>query len=132
MRLKIRQLIDKPTPPPIIPTGRCAYCLAVKPLTEMGKTTSPLRCWDCREVRYICYRYKLSPARYRSIIERSKGKCAICEVEFSATVKASFDHCHATGKVRALLCRGCNIGLGCFSDNPTALLRAVAYLAKWA
>jgi hypothetical protein len=35
------------------------------------------------------------------------------------------DHCHITGKVRALVCRPCNTGMGMFKDDDV-LLQAAA------
>lgn len=57
------------------------------------------------------------------------GLCPIC----SANIQDSFhvDHDHKTGRVRALLCRACNVGLGHFRDDPSALRMAANYLEKW-
>lgn len=43
---------------------------------------------------------------------------------------ANIDHDHKTGKVRGILCQGCNLGLGGFRDNPGYLLSALSYLNK--
>lgn len=56
--------------------------------------------------------------------------CAICRKPFTETPHA--DHEHTTPpKPRALLCRGCNVGLGCFCDNPELLEEAAEYLRNW-
>jgi hypothetical protein len=41
------------------------------------------------------------------------------------------DHCHRGGGNRALLCQGCNIGLGGFEDEPERLESAAAYLRRF-
>ncbi|MBA3472391.1 MAG: hypothetical protein H0T57_04040 [Rubrobacter sp.] len=39
-------------------------------------------------------------------------------------------NCHESGKVRALLCDGCNRGLGSFKVDPARLPRAIEYLIR--
>ncbi len=60
------------------------------------------------------------------------GACAICSVQiaFDKNRSAHVDHCHATGKVRAILCKDCNPGLGWFRDSPELLRAAAAYIEK--
>lgn len=38
------------------------------------------------------------------------------------------DHDHTTGKIRGLLCFGCNTGLGKFKDSIVILNKAINYL----
>ncbi len=69
---------------------------------------------------------------FQAAWEAQRGRCAICMVPMRKDKKAHnsvmADHCHAAKATRALLCSGCNRGLGCFHDDPEALRRAADYL----
>ncbi len=58
-----------------------------------------------------------------------KGCCDICGLGLAPN-KAHIDHCHATGRVRGVLCNTCNKGLGLFRDQPELLETAAEYLRK--
>lgn len=73
--------------------------------------------------------YNLTPAVYDEMVLAQNGGCAICGER--ETTPLVVDHDHATGIVRALLCRSCNIGLGGFKDNPAHLRLAASYLEKY-
>lgn len=59
------------------------------------------------------------------------GVCAICGNKFKDRKDIHLDHDHSNGKVRQLLCKHCNRGLGGFNDDIPRLLKAVEYLNKW-
>jgi len=65
--------------------------------------------------------------RYEQMSAHQGDACKICRREIPGEVLC-LDHRHATGWVRGLLCRGCNIGLGGFNDNPIWLVRAAIYI----
>jgi hypothetical protein len=69
--------------------------------------------------------YGLSLQDYRAMFERQGKVCGICKTPGKPLC---VDHCHATGKVRGLLCRDCNLGLGNYKDNPVFTRAATAYL----
>ena len=69
-------------------------------------------------------KYGLSPADYEQLLRMMGGTCPICRSRPAVVV----DHCHATGKVRGLLCRQCNSGLGLLGEDPARLRHAAAYL----
>ena len=70
-------------------------------------------------------RYGLTWQTYQAILARQGQACAICG---TAERPLCIDHCHASGKVRGLLCGPCNRGLGCYRDGPNLLRAAAAYL----
>ena len=74
--------------------------------------------------------YGLTEADYDRMWQQQSGCCAICARELVRTGEGScnIDHCHSTGRVRGLLCRACNRGLGMFGDSPERLKIALAYL----
>jgi hypothetical protein len=86
---------------------------------------------------HLLGRYGITQADYDAMFARQGGRCAICGSDSNfVTIKrldgkpANFavDHDHDTGKVRGLLCHGCNQGLGKFKDSVELLRLAVAYL----
>lgn len=71
--------------------------------------------------------FGLTEAQYTAMAATQGGLCAICgqAPEYALEV----DHDHATGQVRALLCRLCNRMLGLAKDDPARLASAIRYLA---
>jgi hypothetical protein len=83
-----------------------------------------------RQGRNLKHRYGISREDYAALLARQGGVCAICAKPPEKTL--CVDHCHATGKVRGLLCRQCNFGLGCYGEDQAALIAALAYLGSGA
>lgn len=77
--------------------------------------------------RFKLKRYGMSQEQYQSMHDAQGGLCAICGGP--DTRRLSIDHDHESGDLRGLLCRKCNLGIGCFEDNPEKLQRAIGYLA---
>lgn len=82
-------------------------------------------------------KYGLSPEDFDQLWESQKGLCVICGCEMipftigkrgGESRSAVVDHNHDTGKVRGILCRLCNVGLGSFRDNWDLLVSAASYL----
>ena len=74
--------------------------------------------------------YGITREAYDALYKAQDGKCAICKQECSRGRELSVDHCHATGRVRGLLCATCNIALGLMEDNTALLNAAIEYLEK--
>lgn len=58
------------------------------------------------------------------LIKLQEGRCAICE----DTAPLALDHSHDTGRIRGMICRNCNLGVGFFKDTPDLLRTAANYL----
>ena len=76
-------------------------------------------------------RYGITRAQWHAMFDAQKGRCQICKNEFGVRKNIHIDHCHATGKVRALLCASCNTMLGRAKDDPNILIRAAVYIGTW-
>jgi len=73
-------------------------------------------------------RYGISLEEYERLLALQNGACAICRRKTDEML--CVDHCHKTGKVRGLLCRKCNAGLGCYDDDPSRIRRGADYLER--
>lgn len=78
--------------------------------------------------KHLRHSYGITLAEYDTILKGQGGGCAVCGVSSSGDRKLSVDHCHATGRVRGLLCNRCNYALGQFDDRPELLRQAALYL----
>lgn len=76
-------------------------------------------------------KYNLTSEQYDEMEQVQAGLCAICKKPPSGKAHDKYlaiDHDHATGKVRALLCHRCNLGLGCFNDDIDLFKAAIEYV----
>lgn len=69
-------------------------------------------------------KYGLTVEEYTRMYNDQDWVCALCQNRQAVVV----DHCHTTGKVRGLLCRQCNTGIGHLSDSVEMLEKAISYL----
>jgi len=81
--------------------------------------------------------FGLSLDKYEQMLKNQNNLCAICEKpetfihhQTKEPAKLAVDHCHTTGKVRKLLCKNCNNGLGMFKDNLDVMRQAIKYLEE--
>lgn len=76
--------------------------------------------------------YGLSNEGFINLLEVQRGCCALCGTELKDGGRTPnslvVDHCHGTGKVRGLLCRNCNSGIGLLKDSPELHRKAAAYI----
>lgn len=75
--------------------------------------------------------YGMTPECRDRIFRSQDGRCRICNCKITLDQFGhAIDHNHVTGKVRGILCPGCNTGIGLFRENTEALLAAIAYIEE--
>ena len=73
--------------------------------------------------------YGISMEEFDELLEFQGGGCAICSKPIDELRRRmNIDHDHKNGKVRGILCSGCNTGLGHLGDNVEGLKKALYYL----
>ena len=74
-------------------------------------------------------KFGITERDYLMRLQKQEFKCAICGQSLFLTDQA-LDHDHATGVVRGILHKNCNVLLGMAQDNPDILLNAAVYLER--
>jgi hypothetical protein len=124
-----------PNPPSCKKTsGHCVACDRAKYLANKDQVNADSQAWavanpDKRDEvneRSRLKKYGLTLEQHETLLQRQDGVCAICHNSFGRYIH--IDHDLSTGKIRGLLCHGCNVGLGHFKDRPDLLRSAALYL----
>ena len=111
------------------PHGKCKKCYIKKGQDKYD----PLK----RRNQNLKRCYGITLNEYNEMMEKQDGKCSICGTDEPGGRKSGrgggadvfvVDHCHDTGKVRGLLCHGCNRAMGLLGDNIQTLQSMVEYL----
>jgi hypothetical protein len=108
-----------------------------KPSNSVRKIREARRSKDYRStkkgaeatLRYNIKKYGITVEKYNELFTAQNGNCYLCgrnQSEFK--FRLAVDHCHKTSKVRALLCSGCNTGLGNFKENIEVMKKAIQYI----
>jgi hypothetical protein len=128
----------------------CTVCQESQTPTAFNRdvtTRDGLRpeCRDCRRKSrkaykarpgYLSYRtedhwlrtYGLSSEQIAWLRAKQGNACPGCKEPLQPGRATHVDHCHATGRVRGLLCNGCNSALGSVRDDPKRLRALADYL----
>lgn len=92
---------------------------------------------DRMKDRTLREKFNITLIQYNEMLAAQNNVCAICFQPEKSKAKnsdylknLSVDHCHTTGKIRALLCDICNRGLGYFNESIESLQEAIKYLLK--
>jgi hypothetical protein len=79
-----------------------------------------------------CRIYGIHIEEFYDMYKKQSGRCAICFKEISI-IQCHFDHAHEVKpfKLRGVLCRLCNVGLGHFKENISYLESAIQYIKNF-
>lgn len=111
------------------PHSHCRACNSAESLQWHRNNPERAKQRAARSNRLRALRQReLTEAEYNAMFAEQNGVCAICSQP--SDIALSIDHDHATGKVRGLLCKACNVGPGSFRDVPERLEQAAAYLRR--
>jgi hypothetical protein len=89
---------------------------------QPGKREDTLR-------RYYLRRYGLTLDEVAAMRVDGCGICGRFDAPGRWEGNLHIDHDHETGKVRGVLCHGCNVSLGHFQHDPVLLAAAIRYLS---
>ena len=80
--------------------------------------------------RFLRKNYGITEADFDRMLVEQGGTCALCRDPNARCRygRLNVDHCHETGRVRGLLCSGCNVSIAALGDNAEGLARALAYV----
>lgn len=111
----------------------CAGCGPVDLVFKSGRPICPVARRERRgPVDYDGFRTSPRTGEGRHGLTRTEAASLVegksCEICGAPAIAA--DHNHQTGEIRGPLCRGCNLGLGQFEDEPDRLRAAADYLER--
>lgn len=73
--------------------------------------------------------YGITMEDYERMLDEQHGGCAVCGTPPGAR-RLHVDHDHETGKVRSLLCNGCNAALGHLKEDPARMTAMAHYIIR--
>lgn len=93
---------------------------------------------DIKKVKQRQYnlkiKYGITPEEFAEMVKNQGGVCKICgnsPLERYGKKVLFVDHDHNSGKIRALLCQKCNLGIG-HLDTIDLLEKSILYLKEYA
>lgn len=108
-------------------TARCKPCASAFFAARNAQEAARRRNRESK----LAKRYGISIEQYERMLADQSFKCAICGCPHDGDEgPLHVDHCHSSLRVRGLLCRPCNAGIGHFGDDQERLVQAAAYLER--
>lgn len=132
---------------------RCTYCKEGRPRSfftksQVAKSGWQPHCRPCRNaqakeryanskrIREIAAErarlrnYGILPHEFGAMVAAQNGLCGVCAESLNSGKKPAVDHCHATGRIRGILCARCNTTIGAALDSPSLLRDLAAYVER--
>jgi hypothetical protein len=85
-------------------------------------------CNDCLPLytrnTWYKHQYGITYQEFQRILDNQNGRCASCN---DILKTPCLDHNHTTGKIRGILCLGCNTALGSLQDDPVRVASLLEY-----
>lgn len=78
-------------------------------------------------------KYGISLESYEVLLQSQNGVCATCGGTNKDNMRNKYlcvDHDHSNGRVRGLLCHGCNASIGYAKEDTATLAKMIDYLNK--
>jgi len=117
----------------------CARCGVVKPTGQFHKCRTNkdglyTYCKRCVRGVNLKTKYGVTLDFYEELVSKQEGRCGACgdRLNVSTTLRGAppVDHCHKTGKVRAVLCHHCNTALGLLREDPDRVRKLMRYITE--
>ena len=138
--LTVEKLLEKERQEQALLDAGLQYCVSCDIWKKFGKSAA--YCKECcaRKSRnaydkekqrnyWLLKKFNISLEKYKEMQVEQNYKCYIChKSENELDRSLAVDHCHATGKVRGLLCGNCNRFLGQIQDRLDVASRLIEYL----
>jgi hypothetical protein len=89
--------------------------------------------WQARNAGYFKWKYGITVEEKEAMFVAQGRCCACCGSKVPRTTKGRWqtDHDHKTKKVRAILCRVCNVVLGMVDENVVHLQALISYIERF-
>jgi hypothetical protein len=103
----------------------CVVCGCNFQSTTSNHRTYCKECVPDNSWRGRASRYLIGKKQWDALVEKQNGTCALCSRNPEVV-----DHCHASRKVRGLLCNKCNLVIRLLDTDLDFLQRAMEYVEK--
>jgi hypothetical protein len=109
------------------PFGHYKRFITSNNCVECSKNAMQVRSKNAKWSRVLKL-YGLLQQDVELMLKNQNSECVICCNNIVNCYH--IDHCHATGKVRGLLCQKCNQAIGLLQENENLFLKASQYIKK--